>query len=275
MPDATSIIVLPCIDNVPGLEVLRYLLGRERVRVPAVIVHPAHNVVCGEEIAALCGEHGVEVIDIQTARAEFDVRIRPLAPDFVVSIYFDYILDARFLQVAKRDSINLHPGYLPYNKGFYYYAWAELDGTPAGVSIHRMVSEVDAGPIISQSRVRVDKADTGVVIYDKHVQESIRLFQATWPSLEDQSYHVFPQRHRGTFKKIAQADAVRELDPEQRYTARELVDLLRVFTFGERGGCTIELDGKRYSVAVSLNEVGEQAVVIPGTREPLRTKTSR
>ncbi|MCY0990742.1 formyltransferase family protein [Nannocystis sp. ILAH1] len=275
MPDATPIIVLPCIDNVPGLEALRYLLGREKVRVPAVIVHPAHNVVCGEEIAALCGEHGVEMIDIQTARAEFDARIRPLAPDFVVSIYFDYILDARFLQVARRDSINLHPGYLPYNKGFYYYAWAELDGTPAGVSIHRMVSEVDAGPIISQSRVRVDKADTGVVIYDKHLQESIRLFQATWPSLEDQSYHVFPQRHKGTFKKIAQANAIRELDPEQRYTAREFVDLLRVFTFGERGGCTIELDGKRYSVAVSLNEVGEQTVVIPGTREPLRTKTSR
>lgn len=275
MPDETPIIVLPCIDNVPGLEVLRYLLSRDRVRVPAVIVHPESNALCREEIAALCAAHGVEVFDIKQARAEFDARIRPLAPDFTVSVYFDYILDDRFVHLAKRDSVNLHPGYLPYNKGFYYYAWAELDGTPAGVSIHRMVSEVDAGPIISQSRVRVDKSDTGLVIYDKHVQESIRLFQATWPSLEDQSYRVFPQRHKGTHRKISQTDAARELDPDQRYTARELIDLLRVFTVGERGGCTIELDGKRYSVGVSLSEVGDQAVVVPGRRDGLRTKTSR
>lgn len=275
MADETPLTVLPCIDNVPGVEVLRYLLSRDKVRVPAVIVHPANNALCREQITSLCAAHEIELLDVKEARADFDHRVRPLAPDFIVSIYFDYILDERFIQLAKRDSINLHPGYLPYNKGFYYYAWAELDGTPAGVSIHRMVSEVDAGPIISQSRVRIDKSDTGVVIYDNHINESIRLFQATWPALEDQSYRVFPQRHQGTRKKISQTNTARELDPYKQYTARELIDLLRVFTFEDHGGCTIELDGKRYSVAVQLREIGDDAAAIPGKTNNLRTKTSK
>ncbi len=274
MTKAMPLTVLPCIDNEPGLEVLRYLLMRERVRVPAVIVHPENNALCLEQITALCREHEVEVIDVKQARADFAERIRPLAPDFIVSIYFDYILDERFIKLARRDSINLHPGYLPYNKGFYYYAWAQLDGTPAGVSIHRMVSEVDAGPIISQSRVRIDESDTGSDIYKNHINESIRLFQATWPALEDESYRVFPQRHQGTRKKISQTNTARELDADDKYTAKQFIDLLRVFTFDGHGGCTIELDGKRYSVAIQLREVGDEAVAIPGKTNGRRTKTS-
>lgn len=274
MTDEIPLIVLPCIDNLPGAAVLRYLLARDKVRVPAVIVHPFDNALCLEQITELCAAHEIEIIDVKQARADFERRIRPLAPDFIVSIYFDYILDDRFIRLAKRDAINLHPGYLPYNKGFYYYAWAELDGTPAGVSIHRMVSEVDAGPIISQSRVRIDKSDTGVVIYANHINESIRLFEATWPSFEDQSYRVFPQRHQGTRKKISQTNAIRELDPYKKYTAREFIDLLRVFTFDEHGACTIEIDGKRYSVAVQLREVDDEAVGILGKTNNLRTKTS-
>lgn len=264
MADQPPLTVLLCIDNIPGLEVLRYLLSRDTVRVLAVIVHPADNALCLDPIMTLCAAHEIEVIDVKAARAEFDSQVRPLAPDCLVSIYFDYILDDRFIQLASRDAINLHPGYLPYNKGFYYYAWAELDGTPAGVSIHRMVSEVDAGPIISQSRVRVDKSDTGAIIYENHINEAIRLFQATWPAIEDQSYQVFAQRHRGTRKRISQTNAARELDPYKKYTARELIDLLRVFTFDELGGCTIELDGKRYRVTVRLHEFDEQAAAIPG-----------
>ena len=262
---ATEIVtVLPCVDNVPGLEVLRYLLGRDGVYVPAVIVHPRKNAVCGEEIAALCSEYGIDVIDMKSAKSNFDELIVPIAPDFILAIYFDYILDDRFIALAKRDAINLHPGYLPYNKGFYYYAWAELDGTPAGVSIHRIVSEVDAGPIISQKRVVVKKSDTGDIIYQKHIAESVTLFKATWPSVQNASYRVFPQTHRGTRKRIAQTNMALQIEPYRQYTARELIDLLRVFSFGDYSGCTIEIDGKQYSVAVQLSEVTDHSVVIAG-----------
>lgn len=259
--------VLLCIDNVAGYEALRYLMDRDGVEVVAAVVHPEKNATHLDEIASLCLAAKIPVIEIWQARKEFDELIAPLEPDFLVSIFFDYILDDRFIALPKCDAINLHPGYLPYNKGFYYYAWAVLDGTPAGVSIHRIASEVDAGPIISQMRVRINPEDTGEIIYDKHMKASVTLFESTWPALESGTYKVFQQRHAGTRKLITETNKTLELDPYALHTARDLIDKLRVFSFPERGGCIIEIDGRKYTVGIKLAEILDNAVRIPGKRD--------
>ncbi|MDQ3288333.1 MAG: formyl transferase [Pseudomonadota bacterium] len=263
----TSERVLLCIDNVAGYEVLKYLAGRPGVEVVAAIVHPEANATHLDEIVAFCAAVDVPVIEIRQARKHFDKLIAPLKPDFLVSIFFDYILDDRFVSLPSRDAVNLHPGYLPYNKGFYYYAWAVLDGTPAGVSIHRIVSEVDAGPIISQLHVRIDAADTGEIIYDKHMNASIELFKASWPALKAGTYKVFRQRHGGTRKLIAETNKTLEIDPHASYTARDLIDKLRVFSFSDGGGCVIQIDGRKYSVGIELVEIVDEVVRIPGKRD--------
>lgn len=247
--------VLLCIDNAAGLEVLQYLVSRPQVDVVAAIVHPRNNATQLDEIEALCARGGIPVIEIAQARSRFDELIAPLAPDFLVSIYFDYILDDRFLKLPAKDAINLHPGYLPYNKGFYYYAWAVLDGTPAGVSIHRIAAEVDAGPIISQKVVLIEGTDTGDIIYDKHVAASVELFQLTWPCLEAGSYKVFRQLHGGTRKKISETNQALEIDPYATYVARDLINMLRVFSFAGSGGCMMQIDGKKYNIGIEFSEV--------------------
>jgi methionyl-tRNA formyltransferase len=246
--------VLLCIDNAAGFKVLQYLAYRPQVDVVAAIVHPRHNATQLDEIEALCALRGIPVIEIADARSRFDELIAPLEPDFLVSIYFDYILDDRFIKLPGKDAINLHPGYLPYNKGFYYYAWAVLDGTPAGVSIHRIASEVDAGPVISQKLVLIDGTDTGDIIYDKHVAASVELFELTWPCLEAGSYKVFRQLHRGTRKKISETNQALEIDPYATYVARDLINMLRVFSFSGSGGCTMQIDGKKYRIGVEFSE---------------------
>ncbi|MGZ7173633.1 formyltransferase family protein [Burkholderia gladioli] len=259
--------VLLCIDNIAGLESLRYLAQRPSVEVVAVIVHPEANAVQLDEILALCERQAIPAINVLDARARFNELIVPLAPDFIVSIYFDYILDDRFLALAAKDSINLHPGYLPYNKGFYYYAWAVLDGTPAGVSIHRIETAVDAGPIISQMRVRVEGTDTGDIIYDKHMDASIELFRTTWPSIETGTYRLFRQRHGGTRKKITETTAAMEINPDATYVARELIDLLRTFSFRGEGGCLMQIDGKKYSIGIEFSELVDNVNQVRGKRD--------
>ncbi len=256
--------VLLCIDNEAGYQIFKYLLSRATVEIVTVIVHPERNAIFLEPIKNLCGACGIDMIDIVTARNDFERLIRPLNPDYIVSIYFDYILDDRFIALPRKNSINLHPGYLPYNKGFYYYAWAVLDGTPAGVSIHQIISEVDAGPIISQKRVNINIADTGDIIYQKHSDASMSLFRETWPALEAGKYQLFRQPHSGTRKKIVETNQVMEIDPDKSYKARELIDLMRVFCFPGRGGCVMNRDGKKYSIFIELREIRENENMIMG-----------
>jgi methionyl-tRNA formyltransferase len=251
----TPATVLAFLDNRAGYEALRYLAAEPRTRVVGVVTHPEATALHGQEIRDFCDARGIARCDITEARAAFDARIAPLAPDYLVSIYFDYILDQRFLALPRREALNLHPGYLPYNKGFFYYVWAQIDGTPAGVSIHRMAASVDAGDVISQSRVLIDPADTGDVVYRKHEDEAVRLFCATWPAVLDGRFLVQRQRHAGTRHKISEARALTRLDASEQLSAGELIDRLRICTFADASGCTIELGGKVYRIALRLEEL--------------------
>lgn len=249
--------VLACIDNRVGLEVLRFLLSQSGVDIVAVVTHPAKTALFRDEIACLCVERQIPMLDVDCARAEFDERLVPLAPDLLISVYFDYILDARFISLPTIDAINVHPGYLPYNKGFYYYVWAVLDGTPAGVSIHRMALEVDAGDIIVQKRVLIEPDDTGEVIYRKHEDESISLFSGVWPSIAAGTYKLFRQRHGGTRHRIVEAERLFQIDPQERLSVVELLNRIRVCSRAEKGACSVRLDGTNYELRLHLREIPE------------------
>jgi len=248
--------VLVCADNRVGAELLQFLCETPRTQVVGVIVHPERTARSLALIAATAERHGVPVFEIRSARRDFDAIAR-LSPDYLVSLYFDYILDDRFLSLPSQLALNLHPGYLPYNKGFYYYVWAQLDGTPAGVSIHRMVADVDAGEIISQARVRISPADTGAVIYAKHEDASIRLFRATWPAIVGNRYKLYDQSHPGTRHRVAETEEIAHVDPFERVRVIDFLDRVRVLTGSQGPQCTIELGGTRYRLAISLTPADE------------------
>lgn len=257
--------VVACVDNNVGLRVLEYLLSDANSQIVFVITHPEKNALRYREVFNLCKKYHIPNVDIITAREEFERHFSDLPVDFLISIYFDYILDERFLSLPKLDAINLHPGYLPYNKGFYYYVWALLDGTPAGVSMHKMTKEVDGGYIISQKRVIIENTDTGESIYKKHEEESIKLFEGTWPNIVSGSYKTYPHLHGGTRKSLKAFNSLLDIDPYKRYRAIDLINQIRVTSHNETGGSRILIDGKEYSIKLQLEVTEKVRKAIPGS----------
>jgi methionyl-tRNA formyltransferase len=247
--------ILMCLDNRVGYECLRHLLADPHTEVCGVVVHPRATALFGEEILSACQAAGVPSFEFPQARDHFQEIIAPLAPDYVACFYFDYVLDERFLSLPKLDTINVHPGYLPYNKGFFYYVWSVLDGTPAGVSVHRMNSAADAGDLYAQALIEVTPEDTGDTLYRKHEDAAIALFRATWPSITLGTYRSHAQRHPGTRHKLGEMRDLMRLDPEERMRTRELLDRLRVCTVPGKSGCTIDLEGGTYQVELRLTRV--------------------
>jgi methionyl-tRNA formyltransferase len=54
------------------------------------------------------------------------------------------------LRACRLGLINKHASLLPSCRGAFPYFWALLRGLPTGVTFHRMVSEIDGGPILCQ-----------------------------------------------------------------------------------------------------------------------------
>lgn len=84
--------------------------------------------------------------------------------DLVACAGFMRILSPAFVEKWLGRLLNIHPSLLPAYRGLNTHERVLADGASAhGCTVHFMVAELDAGPIIAQSRVPVlegDSADT-------------------------------------------------------------------------------------------------------------------
>lgn len=120
--------------------------------------------------------------------------------DIIISFGYRYIIKKDILERVKRDIINLHIAYLPYNKGAYPNFWSFYDDTPKGVTIHLIDEGVDTGPIIARKEIIFDKSHDS---FDKTYQVLVRsieeLFIEFWPQIENQSFKPFIAEGEGSF----------------------------------------------------------------------------
>jgi len=80
---------------------------------------------------------------------DFIAQIQSLEPDLSVVVAYGHILTSRVLDVPGGGSINVHASLLPELRGAAPINWAIMRGhRTTGVTIMRMVAEMDAGPMI-------------------------------------------------------------------------------------------------------------------------------
>jgi len=104
------------------------------------------------EVKAVAYELGLEVLAPKSPRApEFIEQIRALRPDISVVVAYGHILVDEVLQVPPMGSINVHASLLPKLRGAAPITWAIVQGhEETGITIMRMVREMDAGAVIHQ-----------------------------------------------------------------------------------------------------------------------------
>ena len=61
--------------------------------------------------------------------------------------------------------INIHPGYLPLNRGWYTHVFAIANSYSCGVTIHRMDEKLDNGPIYVRKIYHPHQHETGFDVY--------------------------------------------------------------------------------------------------------------
>jgi methionyl-tRNA formyltransferase len=241
-------------NNWIGWRVIEFLAAQPD-EIVAVVLHPPATRTHGDDIRSAVGLADEFVFDGSRLRdPEVVEAIAGLKPDLGVSVLFNFLLRKPLLDVFPAGVINLHPGYLPFNRGQYPNVWSIVDRTPAGVTLHYIDEGVDTGDIIAQQRVDVDPADTGETLYRKLERTSVELFKETWPLIRSGAPPRHPQTGDGTSHRTADVDRIDRIDLDRTYTARALIDILRARTFPPHDGAYFEVDGRRYRLRVELHE---------------------
>ena len=99
--------------------------------------------------------------------------------DWLLNIWGFKIFKKKFLEKFE-NNLNLHPAFLPYNRGRDPYYFALMDRTPAGICIHRMDETVDGGKYFLRKRIFYKFPIQAGKICDKSLKSIKELFIKNW-----------------------------------------------------------------------------------------------
>jgi UDP-4-amino-4-deoxy-L-arabinose formyltransferase/UDP-glucuronic acid dehydrogenase (UDP-4-keto-hexauronic acid decarboxylating) len=136
-------------------------------------------------VAQLCADKGIPVHAPEDANHPLWIeRIAKLDPEYIFSFYYRNLLSEPLLALAKKGAFNLHGSLLPRYRGRAPANWVLVNGeTETGVTLHRMVKRADAGAIVAQQRVAIERSDTGLTLHAKLRTAASDLLRDTLPSM--------------------------------------------------------------------------------------------
>lgn len=163
----------------------------------AVFTHPDdpnENAFYGS-VAQLCARKGIPVHAPEDANHPLWIeRISKLNPDYLFSFYYRNLLSEPLLATASKGAFNLHGSLLPRYRGRAPANWVLVNGeTETGVTLHRMVKRADAGAIIAQQRVAIERTDTALTLHGKLRLAATDLLRDTLPALLQGKVNETPQ----------------------------------------------------------------------------------
>lgn len=245
--------ILYLTNNWLGWQSLAWL-KTQGVDLAGLVLHPAGQRAFGEEILATAGLPPGLVFDATRLEEDETIeRIAALKADMGLSVMFAHVLRPRFIQLFPQGCLNIHPGYLPFNRGVFANVWSIIDRTPAGVTIHHIDPGLDTGDIIARRQVPIEPVDTGKSLYHKLERAALELLAETWPLIVAGQAPRLPQdQGQGSSHKKRDVGQIDHIDLERSYTARELIDILRARTFPPHQGAYFVADGRKVFLRLQL-----------------------
>jgi methionyl-tRNA formyltransferase len=184
---------------------------------------------------------GLPVFQPEKLTDEVRAQLAAFAPDLALVMAYGHILRDAFIATPRLGTLNLHTSLLPKYRGASPIQTAIANGeTETGVSLMRIVRELDAGPVADVEHVPISPRDTALDVEAKLAAACVPLLARTLPALAAGTLKFLEQDHSAaTFcRKLQKEDGV--LD----FTAPAAVLAARINGLNPWPGCTVEIAGQ-------------------------------
>ena len=176
--------------------------------------------------------------------------------DVGISLGCRRILRSKELGAPRFGTFNLHPSALPRYRGLHPDLYALMDGKRCvGMTLHRMETGIDAGPIVGQHTAIVEAADTIVMVTDRLYSQGAGLLESLLDQLAANA-------------RVAECPQPKDFDPLEnrriinwRDSAWRINNLVRALTF-PWPMARASIGGR--PVLISKAQVVEDGLIEPG-----------
>ena len=149
-------------------------LYSEKINIVGVFAQPDRPAGRGQKltsppVALFAKEKNIPIFQPEKIKhASVLEQITELNPDFILVAAYGKILPESILQAPKNESLNVHASLLPKYRGAAPINYSLLSGDKTtGISIMRMVKEMDAGPVFLTRELPITDEDNAITLTDK------------------------------------------------------------------------------------------------------------
>ncbi len=174
---------------------------------------------------------------------------------------YDWLLNIWGYKIFKKDfikkfknNLNLHPSYLPYNRGRDPYYFSIINNTPIGICIHQMDHTIDGGKYYLRKKYNFTFPFTAEDVFNKCLRELMNLFINKWNKIRNKKIKLkkFREDIRSiNYRKVLEFKNYQDLDNPKNKANRLFVlnCLAQDFNFLKQ---QIKIYGKIYDVKINL-----------------------
>jgi methionyl-tRNA formyltransferase len=166
--------------------------------------------------------------------------------DIGFSVHYPRILHPPLLGRYQK-ILNLHPGFLPWGRGYYPTFWAIWEQSPAGATLHEISAGIDEGPIVAQRRVDQFPYETGGSLFERVREAEKNLFIEFWPRiLAGEELSSKQQVGTGTYHSKKDFYDIKQECEWWKLDGESLVRLIRALSFPGYTGLEIAFGGVQF-----------------------------
>lgn len=136
--------------------------------------------------------------------------LREYKLDVIYVLGWPLLLGSELLVLPRLGVVGYHPSLLPRNRGRHPLIWAIYLGLKeTGSTFFSMVADADAGPIITQERIRIDDAEDATSLYEKVTKIGVNQFKEIWRNPSDAIANACEQvGESNTWRKRSRLDGL-------------------------------------------------------------------
>ncbi|MDB5282011.1 MAG: wbtJ [Bacteroidota bacterium] len=174
--------------------------------------------------------------------------------DLIFSLHCKQLFPAEL--VTKVKCINVHPGYNPYNRGWFPQVFSIINKLPVGATIHEIDEHLDHGSIIARKKVEIEQWDTSYTVYNRVQAIEVELLKENLDNILKATYTTFKPEEEGNVNLKKDFNALCKIDPDQKLTMLEAIDKLRALTHtGHKNAYFIDKKtGSKIYVSINLQQ---------------------
>ncbi len=207
----------------------------------------------------LVNQEDTNVLAVVTEKSQLSI-VDELQPELLISAGFRHVVPDDVLDIPSLGAVNFHKSYLPYNRGANPNVWSIVEDNPAGVSLHYMTADVDAGPVIDRRMVPVKPADDARDLYERLEEAQFEQFVDMWPEIRQGTVDPTEQRgDEGTYHYKREFVDLWEIDRDEVVRVGDFLDRLRALTFPPYDNAYFVEDGRKFHVELRITPADSKA----------------